>query len=157
MHFFNRLTAVVAIATMMGPMIPLEARTRQGEKFLSEGRSHETRNEWDQALDAYEKAFAEDPSVIVYQMASDKARFQTAQSHIDKGTKLRNRGMLGEALLEFQRAYAINPSSAAAEQDLRRTREMIEVERKKVQESGKESPPKSGRSLPPSGPRRKLT
>jgi general secretion pathway protein D len=148
MHFFNRLTAVVAIATMMGPMLPLEARTRKGDKFLSEGRSHETRKEWDQALDAYEKAFAEDPSDIVYQMASDKARFQTAQSHIDKGTKLRNRGMLGEALLEFQRAYAINPSSAAAEQDLRRTREMIEVERKKVQESGKESPPEE-RALTP--------
>src|SRR5471032_3305900 len=81
-------------------------------------------------------------------MASDKARFQTAQSHIDKGTKLRNRGMLGEALLEFQRAYAINPSSAAAEQDLRRTREMIEVERKKVQESVKESPPEE-RALTP--------
>src|SRR5450432_1536934 len=148
MHFFNRLTAVVAIATMMGPMLPLEARTRKGDKFLSEGRSHETRKEWDQALDAYEKAFAEDPSDIVYQMAADKARFQTAQSHIDKGTKLRNRGMLGEALLEFQRAYAINPSSAVAEQDLRRTKEMIEVERKKVQESGKESPPEE-RELTP--------
>jgi general secretion pathway protein D len=148
MYFFNRLTAVVAIATMLGPMLPLEARTRKGDKFLYEGRSHETKKEWDQALDAYEKAFAEDPSDIVYQMAADKARFQTAQSHIDKGTKLRARGMLGEALLEFQRAYAINPSSAAAEQDIRRTREMIEVERKKVQESGKESTPEE-RALTP--------
>jgi general secretion pathway protein D len=148
MYFFNRLTAVVAITAMLGPMLPLEARTRKGDKLLAEGRSHEARKEWDQALDAYEKAFAEDPSDIVYQMAEDKARFQTAQSHIDKGTKLRNRGVLGEALLEFQRAYAINPSSAAAEQDIRRTREMIEVERKKVQESGKESLPEE-RALTP--------
>lgn len=148
MYFFNRLTAVVAIAAMLGPMLPLKAGTRKGDKLLAEGRSHEAKKEWDLALDAYEKAFAADPSDIVYQMAEDKARFQTAQSHIDKGTKLRSRGMLGEALLEFQRAYAINPSSAAAEQDIRRTREMIEVERKKVQESGKESLPEE-RALTP--------
>src|SRR5450432_2838156 len=148
MYFFNRLTAVVAIATMLGPMLPLEARTRKGDKFLSEGRSHETKKEWDEALEAYEKAFAEDPSDIVYRMAVDKTRFQAGQSHIDKGTKLRGRGMLGEALLEFQRAYSINPGSAAAEQELRRTKEMIEFERKRAQEAGKESPPED-RALTP--------
>src|SRR5438445_6937590 len=156
MHFINRLTAVVAIAALLAPMLPLQARTRKGDKFLVQGRSHESKKEWDEALDAYEKAFAEDPADVVYQMAADKCRFQTAQAHIDKGLKIRARGMLGEALLEFQRAYAINPGSSAAEQELRRTREMIDRERKRVQESGQESPPEE-RALTPTEKARKVT
>src|ERR1022692_2144111 len=41
-----------------------------------------------------------------------------------------------------QKAYAINPGSAAAAQEVRRTTEMIERERKRVEETGKESTPK---------------
>jgi len=134
---------------MLGPMLPpAEARTRKGDKFLSQGRAYEAKKELDEALDAYNKAYAEDPADIVYQMAAEKCRFQTAQSHIDKGIRIRARGLLGEALLEFQRGYSINPGSAAAEQELRRTKEMIEFERKRAQEAGKESPPED-RALTP--------
>ena len=149
MCFFNRLIAMVLTAALLGPMLPpVEARTRKGDKYLALGRSHEAKKEWDEALDNYEKAFAEDPSDVVYQMAADKCRFQAAQSHIDKGLRIRARGMLGEALIEFQRAYAINPGSAAAEQEVRRTRTMIEIERKRVEESGKESPPEERAMTP---------
>src|SRR5450432_314399 len=122
MFLFNRLMAIVLTAAMLGPMLPpAEARTRKGDKFLSQGRAYEAKKELDEALDAYNKAYAEDPADIVYQMAAEKCRFQTAQSHIDKGIRIRARGLLGEALLEFQRGYSINPGSAAAEQELRRT------------------------------------
>src|ERR1051326_6505245 len=116
MQFFNRLVAILVTAALLEPMLPpVEARTKKGDKFLSQGRMHEARKEWDEALDAYEKAFAEDPADVLYQMAADKCRFQAAQFHIDKGLRIRARGMLGEALLEFQRAYSINPGSAAAD------------------------------------------
>src|SRR3954451_17675789 len=134
----NRLTAVVVTAALLGPMLPLEARTKKGDRYLAEGRGHEQRKEWDEALKAYEMALSEDPADILYQMANEKARFQTAQSHIDKGLRIRSQGQLGEALIEFQKAYAINPGSAVAEQEIRRTTEMIERERKRVQETGKE-------------------
>ncbi|MCU1235195.1 MAG: type and secretion system protein, partial [Candidatus Solibacter sp.] len=137
--FFNRLTAVILTAALLGPILPLEARTKKGDKYLAEGRVHEQKKEWDQALESYGKALSEDPADILYQMANEKARFQTAQSHIDKGLKIRAQGQLGEALIEFQKAYAINPGSAVAEQEIRRTTEMIERERKRVQETGKES------------------
>src|SRR4029077_14928900 len=51
-------------------------------------------------------------------------------------------------LIEFQKAYAINPGSAVAEQEIRRTTEMIERERKRVQETGKEGDAKE-RALTP--------
>ena len=141
MYLFNRLTAIILTAALLGPTLPLEARTKKGDKFLTEGRLHEQKKEWDAALEAYEKALSEDPADILYQMASTKIHFQAAQSHIDKGLKLRVEGQLGEALLEFQKAYAINPGSPAAAQEVRRTTDMIDRERKRVEETGKESTP----------------
>jgi general secretion pathway protein D len=142
MYFFNRLTAIVLTTMLLCPTLPLEARTKKGDKFLAEGRIHEQKKEWDEALENYEKALSEDPADIAYQMAATKVHFQAGQSHIDKGMKLRSAGQLGEALIEFQKAYAINPGSAAAAQEVRRTTEMIERERKRVEETGKESTPK---------------
>jgi len=140
MFFFNRLTAVVLAAALMAPAVPLEARTKKGDKYLALGRASEAKKEWDAALDSYEKALSEDPSDMVYQMAAEKARFQAAQGHVDKGLKIRSQGLLGEALLEFQKGYALNPGSAVAVQELRRTQEMILRERKRVEETGKEAP-----------------
>ncbi len=140
MRFFNRLTAVVLAAALIAPAVPLEARTKKGDKYLAAGRTSEDKKEWDAALESYEKALSEDPSDMVYQMAAEKARFQAAQVHVDKGLKIRNQGLLGEALLEFQKAYALNPGSAVAVQEIRRTQEMIQRERKRVEETGKEAP-----------------
>src|SRR4051812_4518519 len=156
MLFFNCLTAIVVTAAMLIPTLPLEARTNKGDKFLREGRLHEQRKEWDAALEAYGKALSEDPADILYQMANEKARFQTAQSHIDKGLRVRAQGQLGEALIEFQKGYAINPGSAVAEQEIRRTTEMIERERRRVQETGKESDLKD-RALTPGDQAKKET
>jgi general secretion pathway protein D len=140
MLFFNRLTAVVLAAALMAPAVSLEARTKKGDKYLATGRASEAKKEWDAALESYEKALSEDPSDMVYQMAAEKARFQASQAHVDKGLKIRNQGLLGEALLEFQKAYALNPGSAVAVQELRRTEEMIQRERKRVEETGQEAP-----------------
>jgi len=139
MPFFNRLTAVVLAAILIAPAGLLEARTKKGDKYLAEGRGSEAKKEWDAALESYEKALSEDPSDMVYQMAAEKARFQASQGHVDKGLKIRSQGLLGEALLEFQKAYALNPGSAVAVQELRRTQEMILRERKRVEETGKEA------------------
>src|SRR5262245_11983983 len=141
MPFFNRLTAALLAVMLAAPVAPLQAKNKKGDKYLGQGRMHEAKHEWDAALENYEKALAEDPGEMVYQMAVDKARFQSAQEHINRGIKTRSKGQLGEALLEFQRAYAINPGSAAAAQEIGRTQEMILRERKRVEETGKEGTP----------------
>ncbi len=156
MLIFNRLTAVLLTAALLGPMLPLEARTKKGDKYLNEGRAHEQKKEWDAALEAYGKALSEDPADILYTMANEKARFQTSQSHIDKGLRVRAQGQLGEALMEFQKAYAINPGSAIAEQEIRRTTDMIDRERRRIEESGKESDTKE-RSMTPGDRAKKET
>jgi general secretion pathway protein D len=142
MYLFNRLTAIMLTSLLLCPTLPLEARTKKGDKFLAQGKLHEQKKEWDEALDDYEKALSEDPADIVYQMAATKVHVQAGQFHSDKGFKLRSAGQLGEALIEFQKAYAINPGSAVPAQEIRRTTEMIERERKRVEETGRESNPK---------------
>jgi general secretion pathway protein D len=148
MPFFNRLTAIVLAAMLIAPGVSLEALTKKGDKYLAEGRASEAKKDWDAALEFYEKALSEDPSEMVYQMAAQKARFQAAQGHVDKGLKIRSQGLLGEALLEFQKSYAINPGSAVAVQEIRRTEEMIQRERQRVEETGREAPA-AERSLTP--------
>jgi general secretion pathway protein D len=148
MSIFNRLTAILAVVALLGPMLPLEAKTRQGDKYLAEGRVHEAKKEWDAALESYEKALSQDPADLVYQMAAEKARFQACQVHIDTGLKLRAQGQLTQALAEFQKAYAINPSSAIAVQETQLTRDMVERDRQRTDATGKPVPP-AERALTP--------
>jgi len=148
MSFFNRLIAVLLCAALLGPIAPLEARTKKGDKYFAQGRIHEAKKEWDAALESYEKALSEDPAEVVYQIGADKARFEASQVHVESGLNIRAQGKLGDALLEFQKAYAIDPGSVVASQEMQVTQEMIERERKRVQETGKAAPP-AERALTP--------
>ncbi|MDZ4803086.1 MAG: cohesin domain-containing protein [Bryobacteraceae bacterium] len=127
MRDFKRLAIFCLILTLVVPDLP--ARTRKGEKFLTQGREAEARKQWETALDLYEQAMLEDPVDSAYQAASRRVRFQAGSARINAGQKLRAEGRLEEALHEFQRAYAIDPSAMLAESEIRRTREMIERER----------------------------
>jgi general secretion pathway protein D len=138
---FNRFLAILMTVVMVGPMLPLEAKTRKGDKYLAEGRAHEDKKEWDAALEDYEKALSEDPSDLNYQMAAQKARFQASSMHITNGNKIRAQGQLGEALLEFQKGFAINPASTIAQQEILQTQQMIERERRRLAETGAQAPP----------------
>src|SRR5580658_8252261 len=111
MSGFNRLIVVAACCALFGPFVHLQAQTKKGDVFLAEGRVHEAKKEWDAALECYRKAADEDPTDPVYQVAVDKGRLQAAQAHVEKGLTIRSQGRLGDALVEFQKAYAINPGS----------------------------------------------
>ncbi|HYO81429.1 MAG TPA: cohesin domain-containing protein [Bryobacteraceae bacterium] len=137
---FRRLALMVACAAVL--LAPLEGRTRKGEKLLQQGRDAEARKQWEIALDFYEQAMLEDPADAAYQLAMRRVRFQAASARVDAGQKLRAAGRLEEALVEFQRGYAIDPSSAVAEQEIRLTKEMIE--RENVPETRSATPEERG-------------
>jgi general secretion pathway protein D len=140
----NRFIAIVLAAWLAGGLmdpVPLTARTRKGDQYFAEGARHQEKKEWDAALESYQKALAEDPSDVSYQIAADRARVEAAFDHLEKGLKMRSEGMLGDALLEFQKAYVLNPGNSAASQEVERTQEMIERERRRMAETGKEAPP----------------
>lgn len=134
MRVTRKLFAAAGVWWLLS-VAPLEARTRKGDKLMAEGRKAEVRKDWDKALDLYERALAEDPSDAGYLLAVRRVRFQAAQAHVNRGQKLRAEGNLQEALLEFQKAFGIDPSSAIAQQEVMQTLEMIERERKKAEPS----------------------
>lgn len=127
---FSSLLALLALLLWAGA--GLEARTKKGDKLLSEGRKAEHRKEWDKALELYERALEEDPADAAYLLAVRRVRFQAGQAHVGRGQKIREQGDLAGALAEFEKAYAIDPSSSIAQQELQRTLEMIEREKKKA-------------------------
>jgi general secretion pathway protein D len=135
MRLFNRLGCVIIAASMLvGAAGELSARTKKGDKLLKEGRKLQVQELWDEALELFEQALAEDPADPAYQMAVRGTRFQAGQSHVKKGKDLRKLGKFAEALAEFQRAYTIDPGSEIAEQELRRTYRIL----KELEDAGKE-------------------
>ncbi len=139
MRVHNRLHSITGILTLLLILAGgLPARTKKGDKIFEQGRRAETLKDYDKALELYEQALLTDPSDAFYDIAVRRIRFQAGQMHVSKGRKLRDEGKLAEALAEFVRAYAIDPSSTMAEQEIRRTNQMIDREKRK-KEGGEKS------------------
>jgi len=136
-------------------LAPVEARTKKGEKLLKDGQIAEARKEYDLALKLFEEALNADPSDQGYQLAVRRARFQAAQNHVDVGQRLRQSGKLEEALAEFQKAFAMDPSSTMAEQELRRTYDMLKREKEKKDGGQAEAASPEDRGLTPGQQARK--
>ena len=133
MLIFKGLALIVAVMGLA--LATAEARTKKGDRYMKEGQAAQGAEDWIKALDLFEKALLEDPADPLYQLAVRRARFQASQQHLTKGKELRREGKLDEALREFQKSYAIDPSSTIAEQELRTTYRMIEREEKKEKEA----------------------
>ena len=112
------------------------------------GRAAEEKKDWDKALEYYRKALAADPSDIQYQMVDAEGPLPGFPAPRRKRAENSRPRLLGEALLEFQRAFAVDPGSIIAVQEVRTTQDMIERERQRVMQTGKESSPEE-RALTP--------
>src|SRR5450755_3314826 len=129
---FRSLAILIALAALVGCLaVPAVARTRKADRFLSQGKEREAHKDWDGALDFYNKALAEDPTDPRYQLEVNQARFQASQAHVAIGLKMRKEGQLAPALMQFEKAYGIDPSSSVSEQEIRTTTQMMEREKKK--------------------------
>lgn len=124
-----RVVAGLALFLMLCPQVELLAN-RKGDKFLKLARQAEARKEFELALDYYTKAMDLDPTDPAYEVGVRRMRFQAGQVHVNKGQQLRDSGQLEAAVSEFQKAFAIDPGSAIAIQEMRRTMEMIERNKK---------------------------
>jgi general secretion pathway protein D len=128
----NRLGAAFLLFAVLGTQVPVSARTRKGDKLLAEGKAAEAKGDLDKALQLYESALSEDPMDAAYLLNTRRLRFVASEKHVKDGQRIRSEGHLVEALTEFQRAYTIDPSSPVALQEIRRTKDMIERERRKA-------------------------
>src|SRR6202521_2982547 len=97
----------------------------KGKTDYSQGKKAESLEDYDTALAYYQKALKAEPHNANYKIKLNQIRFEAGQLHVRQGLSLRKKGDLQGAATEFQRAGAIDPSSPVAEQELRKTVEMI--------------------------------
>jgi general secretion pathway protein D len=127
-----RWVAITAVFSILVPSTPLGARTRKGDRLLAEARIAEGKQDWDKALVLAGQAIAQDAADPGYMLEVRRVRFEAATFHVTRGQQVRGAGKLTDALAEFQKAYDIDPSSDIADQELRRTKLMIEREKRRA-------------------------
>jgi general secretion pathway protein D len=111
----------------------------KGKPDYSEGKKAEALEDYDAAFAFYQKAAKADPYNASYKIKLNRVRFEAGESHIKRGVEMRNRGDLQGAASEFQRAQTMDPASPVADQELRKTVEMI-AEKNRAADAAAEPP-----------------
>ncbi|HXT27464.1 MAG TPA: cohesin domain-containing protein [Candidatus Eisenbacteria bacterium] len=99
----------------------LAAGCPKGDEHYKAARKAEDLQDFDTALQYYQKALASDPQNADYRIKVNQIRFEAGAFHIKKGQELREKGDLQAAAAEFQRAATIDASSSVAVQEFRNT------------------------------------
>jgi general secretion pathway protein D len=107
--------------------VTLPAATADKAKSLYQrGKDAEVRQNYELAYDLYKQAYDLKPADLDYRSSFERLRFLAGASHVHRGQLLREAGKLDEALAEFQKATEVDPSSAIALQEIKRTKSMID-------------------------------
>src|ERR1700747_389918 len=91
----------------------------------NKGVDAEKRQDYERAFEYYQEAYRQKPKDLRYRTAYEHTKFLAAAAHVHRGQLLRDGGKLDEAIVEFQKASSIDPSSFIAQQELRRTQDML--------------------------------
>ena len=103
---------------MLAPLaLALALLSCGGSSAFKRGLEYEKLKNYDAALQSYEEALSDDPGNARYRLYFERARFQAAMAHFDRGRRFKEEGRLEEALQEFRRAGQIDPSIEAAQQE----------------------------------------
>ena len=103
---------------MLAPLaLALALLSCGGSSAFKRGLEYEKLKNYDAALQSYEEALSDDPGNARYRLYFERARFQAAMAHFDRGRRFKEEGRLEEALQEFRRSGQIDPSIEAAQQE----------------------------------------
>ena len=116
----------MAAALLLVLTLALPAAADKANNLYKKGQDAESRQNWEQAYEFYKQAYDLKPKELRYRASFERSRFEAGAAHVHHGQKLREDGDLNQALAEFMRAAQIDPSSDIAQQEARRTREMID-------------------------------
>ena len=116
------LLLLVAVAT-------LPAVADKAKDFYAKGEDAEARQNYEAAYGFFKQAYDLKPKDLRYRTAFERNRFEAAAAIVHKGQKLREDGKLDEAVAEFQKALAIDPSLFIAKQELDQILKIINDQR----------------------------
>ncbi len=106
-------------------LLALPAAADKAKTFHKQGKEAEARQNYEAAYEAYRQAYELKPKEVRYRLAMHRARFLASYAMVNKGQLLRESGKLAEALAEFERATALDPTNFNAQQEVRRTQVLM--------------------------------
>jgi len=117
------MPAAVALLVVIAilPAIADKAKTA-----YENGQDAEARQNYVGAYEFYKEAYELKPKDLRYRSSFERMRFKAAATIVHHGVVLREDGKLQEALGEFHKAMQIDPSLFSAQQEFKRTQQMID-------------------------------
>src|SRR5712692_9680628 len=122
----TRLIRPAAIILLVVAVTP-PATADKAKSLYQKGKDAEARQNYEEAYQDFKQAYELKPKDLTYRASYERARFLAGASHVHRGQLLREAGKLEEALAEFQKAAEIDSSSFIAQQEIRRTQQMIDA------------------------------
>jgi general secretion pathway protein D len=129
------LAVLIVVASLSAPLYA----DRAGDEY-KKGLAAEKQAHVDEAFGHYKQAHTLSPHDSKYFAAFTRLRFNAAQQHLRAAQLLRNTGSLPEALAEFQKAAEIDTSNFGAQEEMRRTADMIRRKEEQKNKPKVESP-----------------
>jgi general secretion pathway protein D len=120
----RRLKPAAILLLVLLVIVPTLAADK-AKKLYDKGQDAEARQSYVEAYGFYKQAYDLKPKDLRYRSSFERLRFQAAASIVHNGQKLRDQGKLQEAVTEFEKAIQIDPSLFIAQQELKRTLQMI--------------------------------
>jgi general secretion pathway protein D len=140
----RRLTPAAVGLLVLLAILP--AIADKAKSIYEKGQDAEARQNYEVAYDLYKQAYDLKPKDLRYRTSFERMRSKAALSIVHHAQVIRDEGKLQDAVVEFQKALQIDPSLFIAQQELKRTLQMI---------SDKENPPPQAAG-PPSSLERKI-
>ena len=116
----QRLTIFIVVTALSLP-----AYADHASDAYKHGVRAERQSDYDAAYTYFKQAHTSAPNDAKYLGAYMRMRFNAASQHIRTGQNLLNTGALAQAAAEFQHAVEIDSTNFLAQDELRRTTEMI--------------------------------
>jgi general secretion pathway protein D len=135
-----------AVLLLLVAVVTLASAADKAKDAYNKGEDAEARQNYEAAYNFYKQAYDLKPKDLRYRTAFERVKFEAAASIVHHGQKLREEGKLEEAVAEFQKAVSIDSSLFIAQQELKRTLQMM---------SDQKNPPPQAAG-PPSGLEQKL-
>lgn len=114
----------LVVTLVMAITLPVAAD--KAKTLWEQGQDEEARQNYEKAYEYFRQAYELKPKELRYRASYERTKFLAAASHVHRGQVMRDAGKLTEALAEFQKALEIDPSSFIAQQEVRRTQQMIQ-------------------------------
>src|SRR4051794_20090388 len=114
-----------ALVLSLVAALTLPAIADKAKDLYVKGQDAEARQQYEAAFDLFRQAYDLKPKDLRYRAAFERVRFQAAATLVHRGQQLRDDGKPDEAVAEFQKALAIDPSLFIAKQELTRTLKII--------------------------------